>query len=112
MLETNSVPGEQGQAVDQSNTGNQTVAHSDLLARTVTLAANICRVSGGSTLSESSNCVGNDHRQLSRSSFVVRTNSSPSFFESEPPSDNRVLRRFSRSTSHCKKRSVASAKHG
>jgi hypothetical protein len=52
--------------------------------------------------------IGENHRQLSRRSLAVRRNSSPSFFESEPPSDSRTLRRFSRSTSSCRKLSMAS----
>jgi hypothetical protein len=48
-LEMNFVPCEQRQAAGQSNTGNQTVTHSDLLTRTVKLAANVGRVPGGST---------------------------------------------------------------
>jgi hypothetical protein len=163
-LEMSPVPRKQRQRVSQSNTGNQAVTHADLLPRAVKLAANICRVSGGSAverqhderLDQLADCmtapiftsttqklktghsrrlelicrdvfrnlilhrldaskeinqdirVRNNHRQLSRSSFVVRSNSSPSFFESEPPSDNRSLRRFPLSTSPCKKLSIAS----
>ncbi len=47
--------------------------------------------------------ISKDHRQLSRSSLAVFRNSSPSFLESDPPSDSKVLRRLSRSTSPCKK---------
>jgi hypothetical protein len=163
-LEMSSVPRKQRQRMSQSNTGNQAVTHADLLPRTVKLAANICRVSGGNVvqrqhderLDQLADCmtapiftsttqklktahsrrlelicrdvfrnlilhrldtrkeidqdirVGNDHRQLSRSSFVVRRSSSPSFFESDPPSDNRILRRFFLSTPPCKKLSIAS----
>jgi hypothetical protein len=52
--------------------------------------------------------IGKNHRQFSRSSLAVRRNSSPSFFESDPPSDSRALRRFSRSTSPWRKLSIAS----
>jgi hypothetical protein len=52
--------------------------------------------------------IGDNHRQLSRSSFVSRSNSSRSFFEIEPASESSVLRRFSRSASPCKKLSMAS----
>jgi len=52
--------------------------------------------------------IGEDQRQLSRSCLVLRRNSSPSFFESEPPSKSRALRRFCRSASPCKKLSIAS----
>jgi hypothetical protein len=164
-LKVSSVPCKQRQAMNQSNAGDQTVTHPDSLPRTVKFAANICRLSGCSTvqgqhfkrLKQLSDCVttpiftrttqelktaysrgldlfcanvfrdlsrdrlditkkinkdicvGDNHRQLSRSSFVVRRNSSASFCESEPASDSRVLRRFSRSTSSCKKLSIASA---
>lgn len=53
-------------------------------------------------------CVSDDHRQFSRSSVAIRLTSSPSFSESEPSSDSKVLRRFSRSTSLFKKLSIAS----
>jgi hypothetical protein len=53
-------------------------------------------------------CVGNDRRQFSRSSVAIRLASSPSFSESDPSSDSRILRRFSRSASPFKKLSIAS----
>ena len=46
----NSVACKERLAVGQSNTGSQTVTYSDLLARTVKLAANVCRVSGASAV--------------------------------------------------------------
>jgi hypothetical protein len=40
--------------------------------------------------------IGDNHRQLSRSSLVSRSNSSRSFFEIEPASDSSVLRRLAK----------------
>jgi hypothetical protein len=53
-------------------------------------------------------CVSLDPRPFSRSSVAIRLASSPSFSESDPSSDSRVLRRFSRSASPSKKLSIAS----
>src|SRR3954452_25335256 len=44
-LYMSSIPCKQWKAVSQSDTGNQTVTHPDLLPRTVKLPANICCVS-------------------------------------------------------------------
>ena len=163
-LKVRSVPREQRHIVRQSNTSDQTVAHSYLSARTFKFAPNVSRVFGGSTVQRQhaerfkqltqcatalvcagttqkleaahSSClelvrrnifrnligcwlhagkeinqyisIGDNRRQLSRSSFVSRSNSSRSFFEIEPASENSVLRRFSRSASPCKKLSMAS----
>ncbi len=53
--------------------------------------------------------ISKNYCQLCRSSLTLFRNSSPSFFENDPPRDSRVLRRFSLSTSPCKKLSIASA---
>jgi hypothetical protein len=164
-LEMSSVACEKRQPVRQSNTGDQTVGHSDRMAGTVKFPADICRVPRGSAVErqhaerikqvadgmpplifagtaqklevahsrrlelvcadvfrnltlhrlgagkeiDENIRIRKNHRQLSRSCLAVRRNSSPSFFESEPPSDSRALRRFCRSTSPCKKNSMASA---
>ncbi len=66
-----------------------------------------CRLDAGQEIDQDIS-IGDNHRQLSRSSFVSRSNSSRSFFEIEPASDSSVLRRFFRSASPCKKLSMAS----